>query len=96
MSLWNQIEQFVEKTYTDRKTGETFLTVILSLGAVGIFMCLLEFGLLVKQGMPLWCIIFDIAIILFCGWAVVKMIIPWTKEAFEHLEKLDKDEDKRV
>ena len=96
MGLWNKIERFVEKTYTDRKTGETFLTVILSLGAVGIFMCLLWFGMLVKQGLPLWCIIFDVAIIIFCGWAVVKMVIPWTKEAFEHLEKLDENENKRV
>lgn len=96
MGLWNKIEQFVEKTYTDRKTGEAFLSVVLALGAVGVFFCLLWFALLVKQGLPLWCIIFDVAIIIFCGWAVVKMIIPWTKEAFEHLEKLDENENKRV
>jgi hypothetical protein len=96
MSLRKKIEQFVEKTYTDRKTGETFLSAVLALGAVGVFFCLLWFALLVKKGLPLWCIIFDVAIIAFCGWAVVKMIIPWTKEAFEHLEKLDENENKRV
>lgn len=96
MSLWKKIEEFVEKTYTDRKTGETFLAVILSLGMIGVFMCLLGFGMLVKKGLPLWCILFDIAIFIFCGWAVVKMIIPWTKEAFDHLEKLEENENKRV
>ena len=94
--IWTKIDNFVVKTYTDRKTGELFLSVICGLGATGVFFWLAAFILQCIQGLPLWCIILDIALIIFCIWAVVKGIIPMAKEAFELLENSDKDENKRV
>lgn len=88
--IWKKVEDFVVKTQTDRKTGELFLAVILGLGATGIIFCLAWFACLVMAGMPLGWIIFDIAIIVFCAWAVIKGVIPMAKEAFNGLEKLDK------
>ena len=89
--LWNKVCQFVEKTYTDRKTGELFLSVVIGLGVTGIFFCLAWFALLCMKGIPLWCLILDIAVIIFCVWAIVKGVIPMAKEAFGLLEKLDDD-----
>lgn len=91
---WDKVFRFVEKAYTDRNTGELFLSVVLALGAVGVFFCLVWFVLLCMKGIPLWCLIFDIAIIIFCIWAVVKGVIPMAKEAFGFLEKLDDDKDR--
>jgi hypothetical protein len=43
------------------------------------------------KGISLGWLIFDIAIIAFCAWAIVKGVIPMAKEAFGFLEKLDDD-----
>jgi len=84
-----------EKTRnTDRNTGKLFLSVVFALGAVGVLFCLVWFALLCMKGIPLWCLIFDVAIIIFCIWAVVKGVIPMAKEAFDFLEKLDDDKDR--
>ena len=88
--IWNEIERFVIKTQTDRKTGELFLASVLALGAVGIIFCLGWFACLVMKGIPLWALIFDVAVILFCAWAIIKLI-PMAKEAFRWIEKIDED-----
>ena len=90
--IWNEIERFVVKTQTDRKTGELFLTSVLALGTVGIVFCLGWFACLIMKGIPLWALIFDVAIILFCAWAIIWGVVPMAKEAFGYLEKLDEDE----
>ena len=89
MGIFKKIENFVNKTYTDKKTGEGFLTLVLALGIVGALFCLVRFALLLMRGMPLWVLIFDITIILFCAWAIIKGVIPMAKDAFNHLDKLD-------
>ena len=87
----DKVCRFVEKTYTDRNTGELFLSVVFALGAVGVLFCLVWFALLCMKGISLGWLIFDIAIIAFCAWAIVKGVIPMAKEAFGFLEKLDDD-----
>lgn len=89
--LRNKVCQFVEKTHTERKTWELFLSVVFALGAVGVLFCLVWFALLCMKGISLGWLIFDIAIIAFCAWAIVKGVIPMAKEAFGFLEKLDDD-----
>ena len=89
--IWNEIERFVIKTQTDRKTGELFLAAVLALAAVGIIFCLGWFACLVMEGIPLWALIFDVAIILFCAWAIIWGVIPMAKEAFGWIEKIDED-----
>ena len=89
MKIWNKIKEFVNKSYTDWKTGELFLGLVLILGGIGAFFCLIWFVLLCMKGIPLWCLIFDIAIIAFCAWAVIKCVIPMAKEAFKDLSKMD-------
>ena len=88
MIIWNKIKNFVDKTYTDRETGKKFITFVLSLGTIGILLCLIWFALLCKEGLPLWCIIFDIAIIAFCAWAIIKAIIPGAKQVYKHLGEM--------
>ena len=87
--IWNKIKEFVDKTHTDRETGEKFLSGVLALGAVGVFFCILWFIGLCIEGIPLGYLIFDVAIIIFCAWAIIKCIIPTSKEAFKHLEKME-------
>ena len=82
--IWRKLEGVTEKIYTDRKTGENFIAFVLTLGAVGVFFCLVWFALLCKQGIPLGLLIFDIAIIVFCAWAIIKGVIPLAKDAFKH------------
>lgn len=94
MFIWNKIKEFVNKTHTDRETGEKFIGGVLALGAVGIFFCIMWFIGLCMQGIPLGYLIFDIAIILFCAWAIIRAVIPMSKEAFRQLRELDnKDKD---
>lgn len=89
MFIWNKIKEFVNKTHTDRETGEKFIGGVLALGAVGIFFCIMWFIGLCMQGIPLGYLIFDIAIILFCAWAIIRAVIPMSKEAFRQLRELD-------
>lgn len=94
--IWNKIKEFVDKTYTDRETGEKFLGGVLILGGIGVFFCLIWFALLCKQGIPLGYLIFDIAIILFCAWAIIWGIVPMVKDAFKHLGEMEyKDNEKK-
>jgi hypothetical protein len=89
MELLNKIKWYVDKTYTDRETGEKFISFVLTLGAVGIIFCIIWFILLCMKGMPVGFIIFDIAIIAFCAWAIIKAIIPNAKKIYKHLEKIE-------
>jgi cobalamin biosynthesis protein CobD/CbiB len=94
-NIWGKISEFVEKTYTDRKTGENFLGFVFILGGIGVFFCIMWFIGLCMQGIPLGYLIFDIAIILFCAWAIIWCIVPMAKDAFKQLEESDcKDKDK--
>jgi len=90
MKIWKKIEQIVDKINTDPETGRTFLINVLTLGGIGILFCLVWFGLMVATGMPLWALIFDSAIILFCVWAIVKGVVPMSKEAFKQIDEKEK------
>lgn len=90
MKLWRKIEQIVDKINTEPEAGRNFLTGVLMLGGIGVFFCLVWFGLMVAAGMPLWALIFDSAIILFCVWAIVKGVIPMSKEAFKQIDEKEK------
>lgn len=92
MRLWKKIEEFVEQTYTDKKTGNLFLAAVLALGAVGVIFCLAWFAVMCMNGIPLWALIFDGAIILFCAWAIIWGIIPMAKEAFGWMNKEEENE----
>ena len=76
----------VDKIMTDPDSGERFLTGVLLLGGFGILCCLLWFYSMLKEGMPLGWIIFDSAVILFCGWAVIKMI-PMAKDCYRMMDE---------
>ena len=89
MFIWNKIKEFVNKTHTDRETGEKFIGGVLALGAVGVFFCIMWFIGLCMQGIPLGYLIFDIAIILFCAWAIIRAVIPMSNDAFRQLRELD-------
>lgn len=89
MFIWDKIKEFVNKTHTDRETGEKFLGGVLALGAVGVFFCIMWFIGLCMQGIPLGYLIFDIAIILFCAWAIIRAVIPMSNDAFRQLRELD-------
>ena len=93
MILWNKIKEFVEKTYTDKDTGNIFLSTILIFGAFGFILCLIWFGMMCAKGIPLWTLIFDIAIILFCAWAIIWGIIPMAKDAFKSINENDRKEE---
>ena len=58
------------------KPERAFFTFILSLGLLGLVCCGVWFYFLLKQGMGLGWIIFDVTIILFSIWALVASIIP--------------------
>ena len=92
---WNKglVGRTVDKINTDPKAGWMFLTTILFLGGFGIVLCLIWFYLLIKQGMSVGWIIFDTAIVIFCGWAIVKGIIPMSKEAFRQIEEKSKEDE---
>ena len=94
MKFWNKIKDFVDKTYTDRETGENFITFVLALGGVGVFLCLVWFVLLCMQGIPLGFLIFDVAIVGFCAWAVIKAVIPGAKQIYKHLGEMEYKEKK--
>jgi len=89
--IWNEIERFVIKTQTDRKTGELFLAAVLALGAVGFIFCLGWFACLIMEGMPVGWLIFDAAVIIFCLWAIIWGVVPMAKETFGWIEKIDED-----
>lgn len=91
----NALKKFLNKTYTDRKTGEIFITSVLALGAVGLIFCLVWFALLCAKGIPLGILIFDIAIIAFCVWAIVAAIIPGAKQIYKDYEKMEYKEKNR-
>ena len=83
----------VDKINTDPEAGWTFLTTILLLGGFGIVLCLLWFYFLIKQGMPVGWIIFDSAIVIFCGWAIIKGVIPMSKEAYKSIDEKRKQQE---
>ena len=91
MILWNKIKEFVDRTYTDADTGRGFLTFVLLLGGFGISLCLIWFILALLSGIPVWAIILDSAVILFCGWVVVKLIIPLAKESFKMINEKERN-----
>ncbi len=84
-----KINEFVKKTYTDKTVGEIFIACVLTMGAAGVMLCLVWFAHLVSKGIPLGWLIFDIAILAFCTWAIIKGIVPMSKDAIKHLENLD-------
>ena len=81
----------VDKINTDPEAGWMFLTTVLLLGGFGIVLCILWFYFQIKSGLPVGWIIFDTAILIFCGWAIVKGIIPMSKEVFKQIEEKKKD-----
>lgn len=81
------IGRTVDRINTDPEAGWTFLTTVLLLGGLGIVLCLIWFYLLVKQGMPIPWIIFDTAIVIFCGWAIIKGIIPMSRNCYKIIEE---------
>lgn len=79
--------RIVDGINNDPEKSWTFLSLVLILGGFGVGLCLLWFYLLIKQGMPVGWIIFDTAIVIFCGWAIVKGIIPMSKEAYKLIDE---------
>lgn len=79
------IKKIVDKINTDSDAGRTFLTTILLIGGFGIMFCLVWFYLMIKEGMPMGWIIFDSAVVIFCGWAIIKGVIPMTKKSFKEM-----------
>jgi len=89
----------VDKINTDPEVGWIFITTVLLLGGFGVVLCLLWFYLLIKQGMPVGWIIFDTAIVIFCAWAIIKGIIPMSRDCYKIIEdkreKQEKENDGR-
>jgi hypothetical protein len=56
-----------------------FISIVLSLAITGLLCCGVWFYLLLKQGMGLGWILFDVAIIIFSIWAIVAGVIPMLK-----------------
>ena len=81
----------VDKILTEPEYGWGFLTGVLVLGGFGVICCLLWFYFLIKSGMPWGWIVFDSAIIIFCAWVVIKMIIPMYKEAYKDIDRQFKE-----
>lgn len=88
--IWSKVDGFTKKTQTDRKTGELFLASVLALAVVGIIFCLGWLVCLIMEGMSIGWLIFDVAVVIFCAWAIIWGVIPMAKETFSDLEKLDK------
>ena len=87
------IHRTIENINGDPECSWVFLTTVLLLGCFGIGLCLVWFYHMIKEGMPTWAIIFDSAIILFCAWAIVRCIIPMSKQAYRDIdEKRNKQE----
>lgn len=93
MKLWKKIKDYISLTYTDKEEGKRFLTFIFILGGIGLLFCIAWFVLLVKEGMPIGCIIFNIALFLFLGWAIVVGIVKPAKKYWSDDERdiFDKD-----
>ena len=79
--------RIVDGINNDPDKSWAFLSLILILGGFGIVLCLLWFYFLIKQGMPVGWIIFDSAIVIFCGWAIIKGVIPMSKEASKSIDE---------
>ena len=82
------IAKIYDKITKEKNSAWLFITLVLILGGFGVLCCLIWFGMMLKEGMPLWAIIFDLAIICFCCWAVVKAIIPMSKKVYDHIDKM--------
>lgn len=91
------VEKFFDTVNDDPEAGWWFLTTVLLIGGFGVGLCILWFYLMLVQGMPVWAIIFDSAIIIFCAWAIIKGVIPMSKEAYRiNNEKRKKKEEDYV
>lgn len=90
---WNKgrIGKIVNTINTDPEAGWVFLTTVLLVGGLGVGFCLLWFYLMLKQGMPVGWIIFEVVIILFCAWAVIRGIIPMSRTAYKMINKQRED-----
>ena len=84
-----KIFKYFDKVNHDKKTAKEFLSGVLAVGAAGFILCLIWFGLLIARGIEWYWIAFDSAIVIFCIWAIVKAIVPTTKEIFDELNKPD-------
>lgn len=90
------IHRTVDNINNDPECGWLFLTTVLLLGGFGVAMCLVWFYLLIEQGMPIGWIIFDTAIVIFCGWAIFKCIVPMSKECYKEIDRKRKEQEKDV
>ena len=85
--------RIVDDINNDPDKSWAFLSLVLIFGGLGIVLCLLWFYFLIKQGMPVGWIIFDSAIVIFCGWAIIRGIIPMSKEAYKSIDKKRKQQE---
>ena len=83
------IKNIVNKINTQPDAGWIFLTTVLGVGAFGVLFCLVWFIDLVSKGMPIGWLIFNIAIVVFCVWAIFCGIIPMAKEAYKDIRNKD-------
>ena len=90
---WNKgrLGKVVDTINTDPEVGWVFLTTVLLVGGFGVVLCLLWFYYMVKQGMPIGWILFEVAVILFCAWAVIRGIIPMSRTAYKMINKQRED-----
>ena len=90
---WNKgrLGKAVDTINTDPEAGWVFLTTVLLVGGFGVVLCLLRFYYMIKQGMPIGWILFEVAVILFCAWAVIRGIIPMSKTAYGLINKQRED-----
>lgn len=90
---WNKgrLGKVVDTINTDPEAGWVFLTTVLLVGGFGVVLCLLWFYYMVKQGMPIGWILFEVAVILFCAWAVIRGIIPMSRTAYKMINKQRED-----
>ena len=79
--------RIVDAINNDPEKSWAFITLVLLLGGFGVVLCLLWFYFLIKQGMPVGWIIFDSAIVIFCGWAIIWGIILMSKEAYKSIDE---------
>lgn len=85
------IHRTVDNINKDPECGWVFLTTILLLGGFGIGLCLVWFYLMLKQGMPVWAIILDSSVVIFCAWVIIKFIVPKSKECYNIFEEKRKN-----
>lgn len=90
---WNKgrLGKIVDTINTNPEAGWVFLTTVLLVGGFGVVLCLLWFYYMMKQGMSVGWILFEVAIILFCAWAVIRGIIPMSKNAYGLINKQRED-----